>query len=219
LSQEQKPSIPRPRIEGLSDLIFGLALSIGAISLLTKVPSGVNDIITAIGAFGFSFLILLNVWNRYTTLTSVIPVETQAMIRLNMLLLFLVALEPYLFNLLVIDNLGSPSSGMTGAYASSFFAIDIGAMNFVMAYFTHLLTIEKKRLIPSELIQRFKISRNGIIAAAAIFMFSALPIPILWDPNLTLGGLPLRIILWVASVPFIWVTRITMSHKTPKQVS
>jgi len=31
---DSSPQIPRPRIEGLSDLIFGLALSIGAFQLV-----------------------------------------------------------------------------------------------------------------------------------------------------------------------------------------
>ncbi len=139
------------------------------------------------------------------------------MIRLNMLLLFFVTLEPYLFNLLVIDNFGSASS-TRGNYTSSFFAIDIGIMSLVMAYFTHLLTVEGKKLVPSDLFQRFKISRNPIIAATAVFMFSALPVPILWDTNVTLEGLLLLIVLWIASVPLIWAARTTMSHQNPKQI-
>ncbi len=33
---ESKASVPRPRVQGLSDLIFGLALSIGAIELVAS---------------------------------------------------------------------------------------------------------------------------------------------------------------------------------------
>jgi hypothetical protein len=141
------------------------------------------------------------------------------MIRLNMLLLFLVALEPYLFNLLVIDNLGSTSLGSISNYASSFFAIDMGVMNLIMAYFTHLLTVEEKRLVHVELIRRFKLSRNAIVASGAIFMVSALPLPILCSQSAALGELPLRVVLWITSVPLIWLTRTTMSHKRPLSVS
>lgn len=58
-------------------------------------------------AFGFSSLILINVWNRYTTTMSAMPVEGTLVVRLNMALLFLVTIEPFLFNLLVIRGLGS----------------------------------------------------------------------------------------------------------------
>ena len=98
-----KQPVPRPRIEGLSDLIFGLALSIGAIQLVGSAPQSQIQLITALSAFGFSFLILMSFWNRYTTIASAVPIETTIMVRLNTLLLFFVAIEPYLFNPLVIQ--------------------------------------------------------------------------------------------------------------------
>ena len=94
------PQIPRPRIQGLSDLIFGLALSIGALQFVGNIPSKPEDLTADLLYFGFSFLILINIWNRYTATTSVMPVETPGMVRLNMLLLFLVAIEPFLFDVM-----------------------------------------------------------------------------------------------------------------------
>jgi uncharacterized membrane protein len=191
--------MPRPRIEGLSDLIFGLALSIGAIELVSNYPQTHGQLITALGAFGFSFLILINVWNRYTTIVSLVPVETTAMLRLNMLLLFLVAVEPYLFNLLVIQGTaGSP----VGQYVSAYYALDIAGMNFVLAYFTHILTRKEKKLIPGELIHRFKLARDRNVVVATVFLVSA--IPVFWA--ISIIGTPLRVILWILAVPIIWVS-------------
>jgi len=82
------------------------------------------------------------------------------MLRLNMLLLFLVAIEPYLFNILIIQN--SAVSMSLASEVSAFYALDIGAMNFVLAYFTYILTQEEKKLIPTEMIKRFKVSRNSL---------------------------------------------------------
>jgi hypothetical protein len=95
---------PRPRIESLTDLVFGLALSIGAISLISNRPADAGELYRAIAGFGFSFLILIQIWFRFTEIMSVLPVETAGTRVLNTLLLFLVALEPYLFN-----NLGASS--------------------------------------------------------------------------------------------------------------
>lgn len=197
---EPKVSIPRPRIQGLSDLIFGLALSIGSAQLLFNTPKGGNDILTSLVVFGFSFLILINVWLRYTSVTSVVPIETTTMVRLNVLLLFLVAIEPYLFDIMVKYGL----SADPGLDASAFYALDIGGMNLVIAYFTHLMTIEGKRLIPENLVRRYRQSRNFILLVGLVFAFSAIPN----FASIDVLGTSLRVILWIATVPLIWIYRI-----------
>ena len=196
----QTPAIPRPRIQGLSDLIFGLALSTGSAQLLVNYPKGGYEIITTLVVFGFSFLILINVWLRYTSITSVVPIETVTMVRLNVLLLFLVAIEPYLFYIISKSGL----SADPGLDASSFYALDIAGMNFVIAYFTHLTTIEGKKLIPPDLIHRFKLSRTLLLLVGLIFAISAIPYF-----GVAVLGQSLREILWIATVPLIWISRIS----------
>ena len=83
---------PRPRIESLTDLVFGLAPSIGSIILISKQPSKPDDLYRAIAWFGFSFLILIQIWFRFTEIMLVLPVQTTWTRVLNTILLFLVAL-------------------------------------------------------------------------------------------------------------------------------
>lgn len=192
---EATPQIPRPRIEGLSDLIFGLALSIGAIQLIGNVPKNYGNLVADVAAFGFSFLILINVWNRYTTVMSVLPIETRWVIRLNLALLFLVAIEPFLFNLLVIPE-GGLASGL-GDPVSQFYALDVGGMNLILAYFTHALATEERGLIPRELVGRYRNVRNVLLVSAFLFFVSVLPQ--FWSYGI--AGVPLRIALWVATFP------------------
>jgi uncharacterized membrane protein len=189
-------STPRPRIQGLSDLIFGLALSIGAIQLVGTSPQNNTDLLVSLSAFGFSFLILMNVWNRYTTIVSAVPVETAGMIRLNMLLLFFVAIEPYLFNLLTRSTIGE--------LVSAYYAVDLGGMNLVLAYFAHLLVTTKKNPLPPEEVRRFRFGRNIFILVGLLFLVSASPG--LWNPRLL--GEPLRVLIWVLVFPIIWVSRL-----------
>ncbi len=155
-------------------------------------------------SFGFTFLILISVWNRYTATTSVMPVETPVMIRLNMLLLFLVAIEPFLFDVLYFQG----GSTAVGAEASLYYGLDIGGMNIVLAYFTHILTREERRLIPREMIHRFRVTRNLLLVAAALFLVSDLPV--FWGP--TFLGLPLRIDIWVFSLPIVFLPRLFTSR-------
>ena len=194
------PQVPRPRIQGLSDLIFGLALSIGALQFVGNPPADAGTLTADLAEFAFTFLVLINVWNRYTSTTSVMPVETPLMIRLNMLLLFLVAIEPFLFGVLFVPGV----STATGAAASLYYSLDVGGMNLILAYFTHLLASEEKNLIPKELMRRYREIRNVLVLGGAIFLVSA--IPFFWD--IVYAGIPLRIYFWLATLPVLWIPRV-----------
>jgi uncharacterized membrane protein len=200
---EPTPQIPRPRIQGLSDLIFGLALSVGAVQFIGNLPSSPGALTADIGGFGFSFLILISVWNRYTATTSVMPVETPVMIRLNMALLFLVAIEPFLFGVLFVGK-----DQPTIVQASLYYGLDISAMNFILAYFTHVLASEERNLIPRQFVRRYKLIRNLLVSSSSIFLLSELPI--FWD--ITLDGVPLRLLMWALALPVIWVPRILIER-------
>ncbi|MGI0078168.1 MAG: TMEM175 family protein [Nitrososphaerales archaeon] len=95
-TRPQTPGRPRARIETLADLIFGFALSIGAIALIGSPPTSAGDINTRILEFMFTFFILITAWIIYTTQMSVLPLETRAVTLLNVLMLALVAVVPYL---------------------------------------------------------------------------------------------------------------------------
>ncbi len=74
---EEHGKHPRPRLETLSDLIFGLSLSIGAISLVitNNQRSAPGDINRNILEFLFVFLILITSWIIYTPGLRVDPVR------------------------------------------------------------------------------------------------------------------------------------------------
>jgi uncharacterized membrane protein len=185
---------PRPRIESLTDLVFGLALSIGAIILISKPPTNPGELFQSIAAFGFSFLILIQIWFRFTEIMSVLPVQTTWTRILNTILLFLVALEPYLFNILSFFVV--PQQYSTGLYdaTSSVYALDIGAIYGILALFTHILTMEERKLVAPDLLRRYKLTRNLEILVAIIFLVSAIP---------QLFTLSLRYYVW-ASTFFVY---------------
>src|SRR6266480_3681223 len=100
---EQAPGLPRLRLESLSDLIYGLSLSIGAISFVitNSQSASAGDINRNILDFLFVFLILITSWIIYTSDMSVLPIETRLVTFLNVMLLILVAIIPYLFDQVV----------------------------------------------------------------------------------------------------------------------
>jgi uncharacterized membrane protein len=202
LSRHRQP-VPRPRIETLSDLIFGLALSIGALTLIGKTPTKAADVEIAVLGFGFSFLILISVWLRYTSIMSVLPVETGVVVLLNIVLLFLVSIEPYLFSLLNSAELAVYD------YASVLYALDLAGLMAILALFTHMLTIEERKLIRPELLGRQRMIRNVLFFSTVLFLISALPQ--FW--SLKFQGMPVRIWFWYLSLVGIWGLRLVRIPK------
>lgn len=203
------PSVSRPRIETLTDLIFGLALSISAIALVGSVPKDQPHFLASVAYFAFSFLILINIWIRYTSVVSLVPIQTSVMMRLNIMLLFFVALEPYLFNLLV----GVPPANYSGFSqdVSTALALDLGGMTLIIAFFAHVLTREEKGLIPKELMGEYKTRRNVFVLAGMLFVFSV--IPQFW--MLYFLGEPVRVWFWLVTFPISWArgTASALRHR------
>lgn len=197
----REPQRPKPRLESLTDLIFGLALSIGALALLKNNPDSTASLWISVGIFGFSFLILISIWLRYTETMSVLPIETSVTRTLNILLLFLVALEPYLFNLI-----GSSLS----EDASVAYAIDIGSIYAILASFNNILTSQGRVLVQPDLVRKYRVIRNLQIGVAIIFWISIIPPYTIAFSIGPTEEIPLRFILWMTTFLFsrgTWVLR------------
>jgi uncharacterized membrane protein len=189
----ERPSKPRPRIEAFSDLIFGLALSIGALTLIGQQLTSFEALLAAVGLYAFSFLILVSVWHNYSTITSVLPAETETLINLNIALLFLVSVEPFLFNQLF-------SSMFNGV--SIVYAIDLAAMFIILAFFSHTLADEEKSRVPRDQLKRYKFDRNYALLIAGVFLISILPF------FASVYVTYLRVYVWILALVLGWAKRI-----------
>jgi uncharacterized membrane protein len=216
-----RESVPRPRIQTLSDLIFGLALSIGALSLNSTKPTDITGVANSLVGFGFTFMVLALVWVRYSRIMSVLPAESGRIVAPNMLLLFLVSVEPYLFSLMTgssfVPVLGQLDLGVT----TTLYAVDMGSLFLILAYFSHELASEERKLIPKELLRSYKLLRNSTVVTAALFLVSILPV--FW--SYSVSHLPVRFIIWIVVFTVSPVRReierrrAHASHEQPKQPS
>src|SRR5437899_6004049 len=166
---------PGPLIESLSDLIFGLALSIGALALIAQPVLTAADLLRDLLDFAFGFIVLIAVWVRYTGSITYLTIETHGVLRLNILMLFLVAIEPYLFNQ-VFGSLSVPQVDRALAnLASAAYAVDLSALMGVLASFEHLAA--KSPSIPpgSDIAKSFRQFRNIHLIVAGAFLVSLLP--------------------------------------------
>jgi uncharacterized membrane protein len=193
LAQEKGVTPHKTRIESLSDLIFGLALSIGALTLIGQPPSDFQALVLSIAFYAFSFLILISVWYSYTRTMSLLRVETDRLVSFNILLLFLVSIEPFLFNQLINSSMSLVEN------ASIVYAFDLGGLFAIQAFFANSVLSDKNK--PEQVIRDFRLRRNTQLIGTALFFISALPIFWNWaiqvDSNF---GIPLRIILWVLTL-------------------
>lgn len=194
---------PKPRIESLSDLIFGLALSIDTISLIAKVPRTPYEIMVDLLQFGFSFLILIFVWMSYTSIMSVLPIEDRATMNLNVVMLFLVSIEPYLFYLNSVFDLTDHAILLD--VASTIYALDMAGLMAILALFTNKLTAEEKELLPKDSLAKYKRIRSMLLISAALFALTILPI--FWI--LRVEGTPLRFYFWFAPLVLSSVRRVS----------
>jgi uncharacterized membrane protein len=200
MNEERSSLRPRPRIQSLSDLIFGLALSIGALTLIGQQAADFQHLLISLGYYGFSFLILINVWRIYSSTMDLLPVETAGLVDLNIVLLFLVSIEPFLFNQIL--------SSSTLAFAenvSVLYAIDLAGLFLILAFFTHSLVDEEKKLVPQSLLLTYRRVRNFEVLASTIFLVSI--VPIFWSIGISVGNsfIRLRFILWTLTLFLRWV--------------
>lgn len=213
--QEEKH--PRPRIETLADLIFGVSLGIGSLVLIGELPTSPGEINSHIAAFVFTFLILITSWLIYTTDMSVLPVETVPVTFLNVGLLLLVALVPYLLNgvELVNPSLTDSQAYSIRDYSSTLFALDLTGILLILATFAHVISLEEKKLVAPELATLFRHGRNRMLAIAAVMAVTVLPI--FWQ--VTWFGIPVRLYAWYLPLISYWVGRVVRPESRTYRLS
>jgi uncharacterized membrane protein len=211
VTEEPSVSKSKPRIQSLSDLIFGLALSIGALTLIGQKPSDFQQLLLNILYYGFSFLILINIWRSYSRTMSLLPVETERLVNLNILLLFLVSIEPYLFNQLLFVPVMTQN-------VSILYAFDLGGLSLIQTFFSNSLLDEKKKIISEQLRHEYTFLRNLQLTVAVIFFFST--IPVFWSWKVELSNtiiMPLRFVFWFIALIFINVFRYVWKSPVSQQ--
>jgi uncharacterized membrane protein len=199
--EEPSEARPKPRIESLSDLVFGLALAIGAFALVNNPPPDPGRMYRDIAIFGFNFFIIIAIWLKYTRIMSVLPIETRLTIFLNSVLLFTVTLEPFVYNILRAGNSLTPPSASLFESASSLFGFDLAGMMFVMGVFTLALADEEKHLVSRSMITQLREEAVGWFIASAIFLLSAVPlfgkVPL---GGVVTSGFTVRQVLWIVAL-------------------
>ena len=164
--------------------------------------------------FGFSFLILISIWFRYTDIMSLRPVETSLTLFLNAVLLFLVSVEPYLLSLLTFGSFQLSRVAVLD-FVSEAYALDLAGLTLIMGLLAHQLTTEERNLLNREFVATYRRIRNLEYSAAALFALTALPPFWSWE----IIGTPVRFYFWYAILGLTWISRSIERYKKKRSVS
>ncbi len=162
----------KKEIEDLSNLVFGLALTIGAVTLVAPVADDASLLVGAILNFALSFFIIVWIWWIYNTITKRSHGETRLKFGLNLVLLFLVVIEPFLL---------SVTNRTVGSVA---YAIDIGTILLILATYNEL-AIREAPVVSDRTVERWRWSRNFQVICALVFYAS---IAIAFFPDVASAG-------------------------------
>jgi hypothetical protein len=121
---------------------------------------------------------------------SQLHVEITLMVDLNILLLFLVSIEPYLFNQLINSSLGE--------YVSILYAFDLGGLFVIQAFFANAVLADENR--PEAVLQSYRLQRITLLLNASIFFVSTLPFFWSWRIEVEGAVVPIRVILWLITL-------------------
>lgn len=130
---------------------------------------------------------------------STLPLETGTTVFLNIALLFLVSVEPYLLSLL-----NSVEAVSLFDYASVVYALDLAGLMAILGLFTHMLTIEERRLIPARLLGQQRRTRNALFISAFLFLVSTFPQFLVWG----FEGTPVRVMFWYVPLIVLWILQV-----------
>ena len=180
-----------------ADIIFGLALSIGAVFLTQNRVQTSQDFAWNVFLFAFSFIVIAITWLSFSRTMSALPIEVPSTLFLNLILLFCVSLEPYLFYMIMNNATQNLLS-----FTSVGYALDVGFMFVILGTLASSVLKENRRLegeylrprLDAKALLTFRRMMIVEYAVGALFLVSAAPIFWIQTP---IGHL--RFVLWYLS--------------------
>ncbi len=186
------------QFKSLTDIVFGLAISIGGIGFITSIPRSSADIFSGMAWFALGFLILIALWVNYTRVIDETEIESPGDMILNVLLLLCVSLEPIVLNIISALSSNSAPQVQPGLldFSTTIYAVDVGSMLLIFSLLYHWVVQDKIKAGLYQQMMEFRHLRNIRVLEGGIFFLSVLPF--FW--NDVVNGIQLRYIIWLFAV-------------------
>ncbi|MGD0719001.1 MAG: TMEM175 family protein [Thermoplasmata archaeon] len=172
--------ISADRIEALTDMIFGLALSITAIQLAFAPPNDEIEVVGYIAEFVVSFSLLIWIWMSYTRISERITAEREEILLLNAGLLLVVSLEPYLL-FIVWSGVFLGKDEVILNLSSIAWSVDVAFMFLILGLMTRQGILHSQHRIPSEVSRDVRLLIYWRYLTAGLVALAVLPIFWSWS--------------------------------------
>lgn len=183
-------------IEDLSNLVFGLALGLGAITLVAPSRDSYVELAGILLRFALSFFIIFAVWWLYNAHVTELDLGKGNRFLLNVLLLLLVVIEPFLL------TIAHMKSGATA------YALDLGTIMVIMAVFNYLILQDERERLDRARAKELRSRMLTLTACSILFFLSIVPVIIFPKPD----GENISSLIWLGVLLF-FLTRYISRKK------
>jgi uncharacterized membrane protein len=181
--------VEKKNVEDLSNLMFGLALTLGALTLVKPLHDDFGELLRTLLQFALSFFVIIWIWSVYNFTVAKVETTWRPLFALNIALLFLIVIEPFLLSI---------SGTVAGA---AVYAMDLGTTMIILLLLNEALL----RQIPSgdeAEVARLKRNRLSLLIGGTVFFASIIPGFI---PELRSQGV--QSLMWLAVLVFAVIFR------------
>lgn len=183
------------KFKSITTEVFALTLGLGAFSLSIIPRTSMVEVAQAIGAFAIAFFYIAMIWIIHSRFFENYPLYDNAFLALNFVILFLVAISPFLMQ-------GFSMSSDFADPMSILYALDIMGIYAILGVLHQRYICQNEDRLQAEETREAKMDRNMQFIISAWFLISAI-IPIQY-----------RFIFWMLlpPIPPIYRHRIGPLH-------
>jgi uncharacterized membrane protein len=199
----EEKDVPKRNADGLEKFksitteVFALTLGLGAFSLAIIPRSSMMEVAQAIGAFAISFFYIVLIWIIHSRFFEKYPLHDDIFLVLNFVILFMVAISPFLMQ-------GFSMSPDFADPMSMLYALDIMGIHAILGILHQRYISKNKRRLQREETREVKLDRNITFIISVWFLMSAF-IPIQY-----------RFIFWMLLAPIPPLYRILIGPRHVK---
>jgi uncharacterized membrane protein len=173
--------------------VYALTLGLGAFSLSTIPQGGMLDVVETIIAFAIAFFYIVIIWLTHSRFFEDYPLYDETFLGLNFVVLFLVAISPYLIQTMFTSpELLNPASIMC--------ALDMVGIYLILGFF-HQRYIQQHEDIKPKRKRLVKLQRN-IQFITALWFLTSTQVPVEY-----------RFVFWWIMAPIIPLYRIFIAPR------
>lgn len=220
------------QMETLSEIVFGLSITFSAIQFALSPPTEAARTLSLIAEFAVSFLVLVWVWITYIRVVANLGTGQRPSLWLNVALLLLATVEPYLLYIVWLGTFQTPSQTpaqlLSDQVIAAAWSIDIGLMLVILATMTRSTLAGPSTTASAARRRAVRSYSDWFYAMGLIVALTSLPV--FWiqvykgtvgDPTTgTLAAnLHLQLLLWVPVLTVFFVGALLLGRRLDQETA